>query len=235
MAGPIHTFPASEGEGRVGVARREARTARRAVPGGESPPSTALRAATSPSEEGEGSKVRPAKRTDLAKGRARELRKRQTEAEKRLWYFVHRKQLDGLRFRRQAPIGNFVVDFLCPALRLAVEVDGVEAGKDAARTAWLESQGITVIRFWNNEVMDNIEGVLTAIRMEAEALRAERTAPAPASGKGKDDGGHSRSLPLCRGGGQGGGGAPAGAHGPQGRSRRRVTPIDRASRGHFPL
>ena len=124
---------------------------------------------------------RRAKRTAFAKKLAKRLRKQPTEAEKRLWYFLHKKQLDGLRFKRQEPIGRYVADFVCPTLKLVVEVDGGQHGikveKDAARTAWLESQGYSVIRFWNNEVMDNIEGVLATVREEVAALLAMRTAP----------------------------------------------------------
>ena len=177
MAAGHYTSPSSEGE--VG---------KRSAPGGgavgqrtDTPPSTSLRSATSPSEEGEESKVRRAKRTDFAKKLAKRLRKQPTEAEKRLWYFLHKKQLDGLRFKRQEAIGQYVADFVCPALKLVVEVDGGQHGikveKDAARTAWLESQGYSVIRFWNNEVMDNIEGVLATVREEVAALLAMRTAP----------------------------------------------------------
>ena len=177
MAAGHYTSPSSEGD--VG---------KRSAPGGgavgqrtDTPPSTSLRSATSPSEEGEESKVRRAKRTDFAKKLAKRLRKQPTEAEKRLWYFLHKKQLDGLRFKRQEAIGQYVADFVCPALKLVVEVDGGQHGikveKDAARTAWLESQGYSVIRFWNNEVMDNIEGVLATVREEVAALLAMRTAP----------------------------------------------------------
>ena len=177
MAIDPYTSPSSEGE--VG---------KRSEPGGgavghrsKTPPSTSLRSATSPSEEGEELKGRRVKRTALAKNLAKRLRKQPTDAEKRLWYFLHKKQLDGLRFKRQEPIGKFVADFVCPSLRLVIEVDGGQHGiaveRDAVRTAWLEAQGYSVIRFWNNEVMDNIEGVLTTIREEVAALTAMRTAP----------------------------------------------------------
>ena len=172
-----YTSPSSEGE--VG---------KRSEPGGgevrrgvKAPPSTSLLSATPPSEEGEESKFRRAKRTVFAQKLARRLRKQPTDAEKRLWYFLHKKQLDGLRFKRQEAIGNYVADFVCPALKLVIEVDGGQHGiaveKDAVRTAWLKSQGYFVIRFWNNEVMDNIEGVLTEIREEVAALKILKTSP----------------------------------------------------------
>ncbi|MCY3829449.1 MAG: endonuclease domain-containing protein [Rhodospirillaceae bacterium] len=179
MVAEFHTSPSSEGE--VGE---------RSEPGGgavghrsRTPPSTPdlIRGHLSPSEEGEESKDRRVKRAAFAKKLAKRLRKQPTDAEKRLWYFLHKKQLDGLRFKRQEPIGKFVANFVCTSLRLVIEVDGgqhgVEVEKDAARTAWLESQGYIVIRFWNNEVMNNIEGVLATIREEVATLKAMRTAP----------------------------------------------------------
>ncbi len=177
MAADYYTSPSSEGE----VGKRSAPGGGAVEGGAGTPPSTSLREATSPSEEGEESKGRRVKRTAFAKNLAKRLRKQPTDAEKRLWYFLHKKQLDGLRFKRQEPIGKFVADFVCPPLKLVVEVDGgqhgVAVGKDAARTAWLEAQGYIVIRFWNNEVMNNIEGVLATIREEVAALKAMRTAP----------------------------------------------------------
>ena len=170
----------------------EGEVGKRSEPGGgadqqraKTPPSTSLRSATSPAEAGEESKVRRAKRTLFAQKLARNLRKQPTDAEKRLWYFLHKKQLDGLRFKRQEAIGKYVADFVCPALRLVIEVDGgqhgIEIEKDAARTAWLEAQGYSVIRFWNNEVMGNIEGVLRSIREEAAALAAAPLYTSPSS------------------------------------------------------
>ena len=124
MAAGHYTSPSSEGEvgeqGEPGGGAVGQRT--------DTPPSTSLREATSRSEEGEESKVRRAKRTDFAKKLAKRLRKQPTEAEKRLWYFLHKKQLDGLRFKRQEAIGQYVADFVCPALKLVVEVDGGQHG-----------------------------------------------------------------------------------------------------------
>ncbi|MCY4394493.1 MAG: endonuclease domain-containing protein [Rhodospirillaceae bacterium] len=177
MALDPYTSPSAEGE----VGERSEPGGGAVYRGAKAPPSTSLREATSPSEEGEESKVQRAKRTDFAKKLARRLRKQPTDAENRLWYFLHKKQLDGLRFKRQEPIGNYVADFVCPTLKLIVEVDGgqhgIEVEKDEARTAWLESQGYTVIRFWNNEVMENIEGVLATVREEVAALKGNRTTP----------------------------------------------------------
>ncbi len=104
----------------------------------------------------------------MASPTARKLRATPTEAETRLWSRLRRKQLDGHRFRRQVPLGSYVVDFLFLSQRLVVEVDGgqhaTEAHRDAKRTAWLESQGFRVARFWNNDVLGNTDAVVEAIR-----------------------------------------------------------------------
>ncbi len=94
---------------------------------------------------------------------ARNLRQRQSDAELRLWSRLRRNQLDGHHFRRQVPIGTYVADFACVAGRLVVEVDGGQhadqAAADAKRTALLGKFGYRVIRFWNNDVLENTEGV----------------------------------------------------------------------------
>lgn len=99
--------------------------------------------------------------------RARELRKHLTEAERRLWQKLQRRQLAGTKFRRQQPIGAFIVDFVCFECRVIVEVDGgqhaEEIAYDAQRTWWLEAQGYRVLRFWNNEVLAHTEAVTQAI------------------------------------------------------------------------
>ena len=104
---------------------------------------------------------------------ARRLRSRPTDAEIRLWSRLWRKQLDGFRFRRQHPMGPYVVDFFGPEANLVIEVDGGQhsdqAAKDDIRTNWIEARGYRIIRFWNNDVLANTEGVL---RMILDALRA---------------------------------------------------------------
>ena len=103
----------------------------------------------------------------MADGRAKQLRQQPTEAEAKLWHRLRRKQLDGYRFRRQAPIGRYIVDFFCPDAKLIVELDGgqhaAQRDYDDRRTNWLESCGYKVLRFWNNDVFENIEGVLGEI------------------------------------------------------------------------
>jgi len=88
-------------------------------------------------------------------------------AERKLWAALRRKQLKGARFRQQVPLGPYVVDFLCPAYRLIIEVDGSQHASavavDSARTKWLEARGYRVIRFWNNEVTSHLSAALEVI------------------------------------------------------------------------
>jgi len=101
---------------------------------------------------------------------ARKLRREQTDAEKTLWMKLRHKQLEGVKFRRQQPIGPYIVDFVSFARKLVIEIDGGQhdeenvRAKDERRTAWLEERGYRVLRFWNNEVLMNLEGVLERIR-----------------------------------------------------------------------
>ena len=103
---------------------------------------------------------------------ARGLRRRQTDAERLLWARLQNRQLDGVKFRRQQPLGPYIVDFVSLERQIVVEVDGGHHGEeaggktDAERTAWLQNRGYRVLRFWNNEVLLNTEGVLDRI-MEA--------------------------------------------------------------------
>ena len=97
---------------------------------------------------------------------AKRLRREATAAESLLWQRLRNRQL-GYKFRRQQPIGPYIVDFVCPELKLVVELDGGQhadaRNRDQVRTAYLESSGFTVLRFWNNAVFENLEGVLTVI------------------------------------------------------------------------
>ncbi len=101
---------------------------------------------------------------------AKNLRKRTTEAENLLWRRLRGKQIEGFKFRRQEPIGSYIVDFVCFEKKIIVELDGsqhaqeVQKENDSERTEWLEKEGFKVLRFWNNEVSGNIEGVLETIR-----------------------------------------------------------------------
>ena len=102
---------------------------------------------------------------------ARRLRRQQTDAERLLWFRLRDRRLDGWKFRRQFPVDRYVVDFFCADAHLVIELDGgqhaIQTDADAARTKKLEAMGYLVLRFWNNEVMRNIEGVLEEI-MTAE-------------------------------------------------------------------
>ncbi len=96
---------------------------------------------------------------------ARRLRTEMTDAERALWFALRGGRLQGFKFKRQWTIGPYVVDFCCSEARLIVKVDGRQhnAKVDAARTAWLEGNGYRVLRFWNNDVLTNIDGVLSTI------------------------------------------------------------------------
>jgi very-short-patch-repair endonuclease len=103
------------------------------------------------------------------------LRHNQTQAETRLWQALRMHQLKGIHFRRQHAIGPYIVDFVAPKHKLIIELDGSQhmeqQAYDAERTAYLESKGYRVLRFWNNEVMENKDGVLQII---LEAIRAQK-------------------------------------------------------------
>ncbi|WP_299400092.1 endonuclease domain-containing protein [Pelagibius sp.] len=124
----------------------------------------------------------------MASRTARQLRSDTTEAEQKLWSVLRRRQLDGLRFRRQVPLGRYIVDFACYSERLIVEVDGGQHADhrpaDDRRTAWLESQGFRVVRFWNNDVLSNIEGVTESIRAAASSGAPPLPNPPPPGGRG---------------------------------------------------
>ncbi len=104
--------------------------------------------------------------------RARQLRRDATDAEQLLWSVLRDRQLGGDKFRRQTPIGAYIVDFLCMQRRLVIELDGSQhqqrADSDRERTEFLESLGYRVLRFWNNDVFDDLASVVDAIRLELE-------------------------------------------------------------------
>ena len=102
----------------------------------------------------------------LNRTRAKTLRQSMTDAEQRLWYRLRAHRLSGASFRRQFPIGRYIVDFVCLDARVIVELDGgqhADSIKDAARDGWLRSQGSKVLRFWNNDVLSNTNGVVQTI------------------------------------------------------------------------
>lgn len=98
--------------------------------------------------------------------RARKLRNNSTEIEKRLWYYLREFCQQGIKFRHQQPIGPYFPDFVCLAKKLIIELDGhqhINSKRDKTRDKWLTKEGFTVLRFWDNQVMENIDGVMTKI------------------------------------------------------------------------
>jgi very-short-patch-repair endonuclease len=114
--------------------------------------------------------------------RARKLRREVTHAERRLWQHLRLLRTDGAHFRRQATIGPYFADFACHHLRMVIEVDGGQHGeaggieRDARRTAYSEKQGYRVLRFWNNDVLSNVEGVMECVQA---AVRDAAPPPTP--------------------------------------------------------
>ena len=131
--------------------------------------------------------------------KARRLRVAMTGAEKKLWSGLRKDQL-GVAFRRQHPIGKYVLDFYCASLGLVIELDGghheevKQAGRDQIRTNWLSTQGLVVIRFWNNDVLTNLSGVLQTIRMEILKIANSKEIPTPSLPFPKKGGGR-RAAP----------------------------------------
>ncbi len=105
----------------------------------------------------------------LLRQRRQELRRNQTEAEKKFWSHVRNRQFYGVKFFRQYSMGQYILDFYCPKLNIAVELDGSQHSQeeskeyDDARSQYLRSHGINVIRFWNNDVLQNIDDVLAKV------------------------------------------------------------------------
>ena len=124
-------------------------------------------------------KVRTVRRVN-AIARARELRREDTEAEKRLWTALRARRLGGWKWKRQVPWGPYFLDFLCLEAALVVEVDGSQhaeqAAYDARRTAYLARSGLRVPRFWNSEVLANSDGVCLSILDACGGERAEKGA-----------------------------------------------------------
>ncbi len=153
---------------------------------GITPRDEAKRLSTPPLQgRGKGWGVSAARLEELH-ARAREMRNNPTEPEKRLWRALSRRQI-GAKFRRQAVIPPYIADFLCPSLRLIVEVDGDthDAASDASRDARLSAAGYRVLRFSNADVVSNIDGVFVVISDTVEALRAPHPNPSP-QGEGRN-------------------------------------------------
>jgi very-short-patch-repair endonuclease len=119
------------------------------------------------------------------RGFAKALRRAMTDEERLLWQWLRKPGISGLRFRRQAPVGPYIVDFFCPTESLIIEVDGGQhavGNQDTVRDAWLVSRGYRVLRFWNSDIAGNIDGVCAEIARVAalpppEIARAISTSP----------------------------------------------------------
>ena len=122
--------------------------------------------------------------------KAKRLRRDLTVSERKLWSVLRNAQLGGAKFRRQQPIGPFIADFVCQDCRLIVEADGgqhAESATDVRRTAFLEEKGYRVLRFWNNDILENVEGVAQVIisaLTTPHPARALRESPSPSRGEG---------------------------------------------------
>jgi very-short-patch-repair endonuclease len=126
----------------------------------------------------------------MSLAQAKRLRSNMTDAERRLWYRLRAHRFEGHKFKRQVPIGPYVVDFACLGRKLVIEVDGgqhADNRKDDVRDAYLGREGFRVLRYWNNDVLRNTEGVLEAILsvLGAPSPGALRAPPSPASGRGE--------------------------------------------------
>src|SRR5215469_8129474 len=132
-----------------------------------SPPSPSMGEGRGGGDDAEDGSVVKKEPSPGARDRARTLRRAMTEAERRLWQMLRSRQNQGWRFRRQVPIGGFIADFACHEARLIVEIDGGQhdpsTEEETGRTRFLEGEGYQVLRFWSNELLDNPEGVRSAI------------------------------------------------------------------------
>jgi very-short-patch-repair endonuclease len=122
--------------------------------------------------------------------RQRALRNNPTDAEIKLWQYLRRRQVKGCKFRRQHPLGAFILDFVCLERKIVIELDGGQhldaVAYDNKRTRFLEQAGFVVLRFWNNEVFENIEGVMAVIlRTVDERATTSPPLPSPSKTKGR--------------------------------------------------
>jgi very-short-patch-repair endonuclease len=126
---------------------------------------------------------------DGANARARALRQNMTGAERSVWRILRSLQIDGHRFRRQVPFGPYIADFACHDARLIIEIDGGQHDRsspvEVKRTRFLEDQGYRILRFWNNEVLSNLEGVYAMIARDLR--RHPHPVPPPSRGRERAD------------------------------------------------
>ena len=118
---------------------------------------------------------------DGVHARARTLRRNMTEAERRVWQILRSLQMKGYKFRRQVPIGRYIADFVCHEARLVVEIDGGQhdhsSPQEAERSGFLQDEGYRILRFWNNEVLANLDGVPETIADELPRITPTQTLP----------------------------------------------------------
>lgn len=115
---------------------------------------------------------------------AKRMRREPTETEAKLWSMLRGQRLAGMKFKRQEQVGDYIVDFVCFGSRLIVEADGsqhAENAADTARDSWLQAQGFRVLRFWNNDILGNPDGVARVI---LDAAQPPLPNPSPARGEG---------------------------------------------------
>ncbi|HEU0186703.1 MAG TPA: endonuclease domain-containing protein [Gallionellaceae bacterium] len=154
-------------------------------------------------------------RNPTTQNRARSLRNHATDTERHLWRYLRGCQLGGHRFRRQAPIGNYIADFACLETKLIVELDGgqhqEQTDYDVRRDAQMEAQGFRVLRFWDNQVFQETQAVLEVILQVLE----ERTSPHPNLPPRYAQGKELNPLPPLAGEGRDGGGKPESSTNPE--------------------
>jgi len=130
----------------------------------------------------------------MALAHAKKLRTQMTDAERRLWYLLRAHRFSGYKFKRQVPIGRYVVDFVCFDRKVIVEADGgqhADNPADRSRDEWLQGQGFRVLRFWNNDVLKNTQAVMEVISNALETSGVQspspgslRSPPSPTRGEG---------------------------------------------------
>ena len=145
-----------------------------------SPPLTKGRSASAASRVGINSRF---DRTERKTAFARSLRVGSTDVEAKLWQKLRNGQIEGAGFRRQHPAGPYILDFYCPSLRLAIELDGGQHSQgerallDRKRDQWLARRGVTVLRFWNSDITANLSGALEVIAAKVVELRSSAATP----------------------------------------------------------
>jgi very-short-patch-repair endonuclease len=158
-------------------------------------PATRLRRSAPSPAGGEGrEQASRSPRPSLATTRARALRSQMTDAERKLWFALRDRRFANFKFCQQVPLGPFIGDYVCFGARLVVEVDGgqhADSPHDQQRDRWLAANDFLVKRFWNNDVLTNIEGVLTVLlevlnERTPRPARATRERPSPAGGEGTE-------------------------------------------------